>query len=276
MREEYEGERAMTEWTATEYARVSALQRAMADEVLSLLQLRGDERILDVGCGNGRTTSEIASRVPQGSVTGVDASANMIAFANEHYGPSVCPNLKFAVADARSLHFDHEFDRVLSFNALHWVPEQAEALQAIHGALRPDGLAQLRLVPMGARDSLEKVIEEIRLSPRWERYFSGFRDPYLRLTPEEYAELAEQNGFQVQSQHTQAKAWDFQTRAAFQAFGSVTFVAWTQRIPEAERPDFIEDVLNRYQRVAMDAPGEEHFFRFYQMDITLSPRKFVS
>ena len=92
MREEYEGERAMTEWTATEYARISALQRAMADEVLSLLQLRGDERILDVGCGNGRTTSEVASRVPQGTVAGVDASANMIAFANEHYGPSVCPN----------------------------------------------------------------------------------------------------------------------------------------------------------------------------------------
>jgi len=57
----------MTEWNAPEYARVSELQKAMADEALSLLDLRGTERILDVGCGNGRITAEIAARVPGGS-----------------------------------------------------------------------------------------------------------------------------------------------------------------------------------------------------------------
>ncbi len=84
--------------------------------------------------------------------------------------------------------------------------------------------------------------------------------------------LAEQCGLHVSRTHTEAKAWDFQSRSAFLAFGSVTFVEWTQHLPEALRLVFITDVLDRYRHVAADAPGEENLFRFYQMDITLSSR----
>jgi trans-aconitate 2-methyltransferase len=58
----------VTEWNAPEYARLSALQAAMAQEVLALLELNGTERILDIGCGNGKVTAEIAARVPNGTV----------------------------------------------------------------------------------------------------------------------------------------------------------------------------------------------------------------
>jgi trans-aconitate 2-methyltransferase len=163
----------VTEWNASEYDRLSALQAAMAEEVLSLLKFEGNERILDIGCGNGKTTAEIAARVPHGSVTGVDASAEMVAFAKEHW-TSAHPHLQFAVADARHLPFDHAFDLIVSFNALHWITDQALPLQAIHRAIKPDGKAQLRLVPKGRRKSIEDVIEETRLSPRWAGYFSGF------------------------------------------------------------------------------------------------------
>jgi trans-aconitate 2-methyltransferase len=261
----------MTEWNASEYDRLSALQAAMAEEVLSLLKLEGNERILDIGCGNGKTTAEIAARVPQGSVTGVDASAEMIAFAKDHW-TSAHPNLQFAVADARKLPFNHEFDRIVSFNALHWITDQALPLRAIHRAIKANGIAQLRLVPKGQRKSIEDVIEETRLSPRWAGYFNGFHDPYLHLTPEQYAELAEQQGFRVVSTHTADKSWDFQSRSTFLAFSKVTMIEWTQHVPEAERSAFIADVLDRYQHVAAQAPGEENFFRFYQMDIVLAPK----
>ena len=260
----------MTEWNASEYARISGLQAAMAEEVLSLLDLQGTEQILDVGCGNGKTTTEIAARVPRGGVLGVDASADMISFAAAH--SDLPPNLKFAVADARNLPYRHQFDRVVSFNALHWIPEQDQALRSIHAALKPDGLAQLRLVPRADRKSLEDVLEDARLSPRWSAYFSGFRDPYLRLTADQYGELAEQNGFEVRRKRVEAKTWDFQSRSAFLTFGGVTFVEWTQHLPEAQRVAFATDVLDRYQQVAADAPGEENLFRFYQLDIELSPR----
>src|SRR5262249_49757635 len=106
----------MTEWNASEYAQRSGLQKAMAAEVLALLDLEGSERVLDIGCGDGKIPAEIAARVPRGAVVGVDASRDMIAFASSHFGPRVRPNLRFEVADARVLPFRNDFNLVVSFN----------------------------------------------------------------------------------------------------------------------------------------------------------------
>ncbi len=259
----------MTEWDATDYDQISGLQKAMADEVLALLDLKGSERVLDVGCGDGRITAEVAARVPHGGVVGVDPSQAMIAFASSHFGPPLRPNLRFEVADARHLSFREEFDLVVSFNALHWIPQQDEPLRSIRSAMKSDGRAQLRLVPAGERKSLENVLEDTRLSLRWVHYFREFHDPYLHLTPEQYRELAERNGLHVLRIRTEAKAWNFKSRSAFFAFGSVTFVEWTRCLPETEKPAFITDVLDRYQSIAADRPDEENTFKFYQMDVTL-------
>jgi trans-aconitate 2-methyltransferase len=260
----------MTEWNAREYARIAGLQEAMAAEALSLLDLKGTEHVLDLGCGNGRITAGIAARVPRGSVVGVDASADMIAFASDHFGLAAWPNLRFETGDARRLRFQEEFDLVVSVNALHWIAEQDQALRSIRSALKPDGLAQLRLVPTGKRRSIENVLEETRLSPTWARYFQQFRDPYLHLTPEQYGAMAEGNGLKVRRIHTEDKTWNFKTRAAFAAFGLVTMVEWTRFLPESHRLAFVTDVLDRYRRVATDQPAEQNTFKFYQMDATLS------
>jgi trans-aconitate 2-methyltransferase len=259
----------MTEWNAAEYSRRSSLQEAMAQEVLALLDLEDSERILDVGCGDGKITAEIASRVPEGSVIGVDPSVDMISFAQSHFGPATRPNLRFEVADARRLPFKNEFDLVVSFNALHWIPEQDAALSSIHSALISGGRAQLRLVAAGARKSLENVVEETRRTSKWNAYFQDFHDPYLHLSSGEYAALAERNGFRVLSVNTKDHAWDFGSRAAFAGFCAAGCIEWTRRLPEAERQEFINDVLDRYRAVAASNSGEENTFKFYQMDISL-------
>ena len=81
--------------------------------------------------------------------------------------------------------------------------------------------------------------------------------------------MAERNGFRVLRVNTKDHAWDFGSRAAFAAFCAVGCVEWTRRLPEAERPKFINDVLDRYRTVAADGSGEENTFKFYQMDISL-------
>jgi trans-aconitate 2-methyltransferase len=259
----------MTEWNAAEYSRRSSLQEAMAQEVLALLDLKRSERILDVGCGDGKITAEIAARAPRGSVVGVDPSRDMISFAQSHFGPAARSNLRFEVADARSLPFQNEFDLVVSFNALHWVPEQETVLSSIHSALISGGKAQLRLVPAGARKSLENVVEETRQTSKWSAYFRDFHDPYLHLTSDVYAAMAERNDFRVLRVNTKDQAWDFGSRVAFSAFCTVGCVAWTSRLPDAERPEFINDVLDRYRAVAADGSEQGHTFKFYQMDISL-------
>ena len=255
----------MTEWDAKDYARISGLQKVMADEALGLLTLKGSERVLDVGCGDGKITAEIAACLPQGAVVGVDPSVKMTGYAQKHWGTNHGSNVRFEVADARRLPFQDEFDLVVSFNALHWIPEQEEALTSIRSALKPGGMAQLRFVPHGPRKSLEHVLRETRESPRWAAHFQGFHRPYLHLAPEEYGELAEKSGLKVRSVHVSDKSWDFHSRSAFFAFAEVTFVEWTHLLTEADKAALTIDVLDRYAVVA----GEENTFKFYQMDITL-------
>jgi trans-aconitate 2-methyltransferase len=255
----------MTEWDAELYRQRSSLQQTMAAEVLLTLELTSSDRVLDVGCGDGRITSEIARRVPNGCVVGVDASSNMIELASRQIGP----NLHFEVADACALPFDHEFDLVVSFNALHWINEQDLALASIHKSLKPGGAAHLRLVPMGARKSIETVLEETRNLPTWSKYFRDFRDPYLRLTEGEYCSLARKSGFRIERVQTESRTWDFRTRKEFFAFSSVSMVEWTKRLPESLRAPFVNEVLDRYRAVAAEREGEENTFKFYQMTIAL-------
>jgi len=113
----------------------------------------------------------------------------MIAFASSRFGPAARSNVRFQVADARSLPFREEFDLIVSLYVLHWLPEQDAALRSMPCAFRPNGLAQLRLVPDGKRKSLELVIEDTRHSAKWARYFQEFRDPYLHLTAKQYGAL---------------------------------------------------------------------------------------
>jgi trans-aconitate methyltransferase len=91
------------EWNAADYAANSAIQQTWARELIAQLQLRGDEHVLDVGCGDGKVSAEIAQAVPRGSVVGVDASAPMIEFARQTFPRGRFPNLEFHVMDAREI-----------------------------------------------------------------------------------------------------------------------------------------------------------------------------
>jgi len=258
----------MTEWNASGYNQVSALQKWLADESLAALELAGTERVLDLGCGDGKITAEIAERLPRGSVVGVDPSTDMIDFARAHF-VAEHPNLSFEVGDATRLAFRDAFDVVVSFNALHWVADQAAALRGIREALRSDGRALLQLVSQGERKCLEDVLEETALSPRWASHFDGYRRPYLHLPPDEYRTVAERCGLRVERVDVALEAWDFGSREGFAEFGNVTFVEWTRKIPAAEKAAFIGDVLDRYRRVGDGSAADAAVFHFYQMRVAL-------
>jgi len=261
----------MTEWHASDYNQQNSLQKSMAEEQLARLTLRGDERVLDLGCGDGKVTAEIAARVPRGSVLGVDPSHDMIAFATSRFATPAHANLRFEVADARKLPYRDEFDLLVSFNALHWVPEQDAALVSIRAALKSTGRALLRMVPAGKRESLEDVIEETRKLPRWAGDFASFSKPYVHFTPDQYRTMCEHAGLRVVRLAVEDKAWDFQTREGFMAFARATFVEWIQHLPQSEYEPFITEVLDRYAKVAADSPGEANTFKFYQMEVELKP-----
>ncbi len=261
----------MAEWNAGDYNQHSSLQAAMAQERLDSLVLKGMERILDIGCGDGKVTAQIAARVPRGSVLGVDPSEPMIAFARANFGPAAHPNLAFAVADVRRLALQAEFDLLVSFNALHWVADQDAALRSMRAALKPAGSIMLQFVPQGERKSVEEVIEETALSPRWIGYFPNYVRPYVHFSPEEYRTLAERNGLRVLRIVTRDKKWNFGSREAFAGFARGTFGAWALTLPQGEREAFIGDALDRYRAAVAVTADEQNTLKFCQMEVVLAP-----
>src|SRR5688572_4664623 len=94
---------APREWNAATYHRVSGPQFTWGQAVLDRLPLRGDETVLDVGCGTGRLTALLLERLPRGRAVGIDFSANMLSTARRELPAEQRPRATFVHADASAL-----------------------------------------------------------------------------------------------------------------------------------------------------------------------------
>ena len=247
-----------SDWDGVGYARISGLQRAMATASLESLVVAGTERVLDVGCGDGQVTRLLASRLPAGSVLGVDPSPRMIAAAASGR------NVTFRVGDVTTMAFVREFDLVVSFNALHWVADQRTAYRHIAAALRPDGRAVVQYVCRGSRPSVERVAMEVTRDRRWAAAFADFAPPFVHIEP---GDLAAISRMRVTEQSVVDREWDFGSREEFAKWCTVGFSAWTSRLSTEDVRAFVDDVVERYEAV-VGCPG---MFRFLQLRAELAP-----
>ena len=252
----------MTEpdWDGARYAQLNALQRWVAGRSLSAVTLRGDERVLDVGCGDGLITAELADRLPTGRAVGVDPSPRMIDVASQRAHPG--GKLAFAVESVQHMSFTGEFDLVVSFNALHWVADHELALQRIRAALVPGGTALLQLVCEGPRESVEHSAMAVAGQPRWAPLFDGFAPPFHHPVPAVFTAQAAAVGLVEQQRQVQDLVWDFGSHQDFLNWCRVGFSDWLGRLPDdAARAAFLDEVGERYATVA----GSPQLFRFLQL-----------
>ena len=128
----------MYRWDPKFYSSNSSAQKNWGFELLAKLSFKGSERFLDVGCGDGKLSAEIARTLPEGSVLGIDLSEDMITFARNHYPQEKFPNLSFMQIDANELTFDSEFDVVFSNAVLHWIKAPETALKGFWKSLKPE------------------------------------------------------------------------------------------------------------------------------------------
>ncbi|HJW76701.1 MAG TPA: methyltransferase domain-containing protein [Thermoleophilia bacterium] len=165
-------------WDPHDYERHSAAQEDWARRCLARLRLGGAERILDIGCGDGRITAELAAMVPHGRVVGIDSSPEMIAHASARHGGPAHAGLSFAIGDATSLSYSSHFDVVVSFNCLHWVGDQRAVLAGITRALAPGGRTFLHFGGRGNVAGLRMVIEGVTTGESWRALPAGFGFPW--------------------------------------------------------------------------------------------------
>jgi trans-aconitate 2-methyltransferase len=250
----------VTDWSGRDYAEVSNLQREMAKEALASLRFGHDDRVLDIGCGDGYLTRAVVGMVPDGFAVGVDASPRMIATA--HAGGRAGPSGPwFVVGDARRLPFAEHFDAVVSFNALHWVPEQQRALSEITSVLHQGGRALVQVVCAGPRTSLESTATAVCQRPRWATWFDRFTAPFVHVDPQGYGQLAASAGLTLEDLTVTDREWDFGSREQFGRWCAVGSGAWTDRLSLQDRAQFIADLVRAYEPVA----GRPGLFRFTQM-----------
>lgn len=180
------------DWDAATYDRVSAPQAEWAERVLERLPLRGDETVLDAGCGSGRVTRMLLDRLPRGRVVAVDSAPSMVEHAREALDPRRARVLR---ADLTELELDDPVDAAFSNAVFHWIADHDALFARLHAALRPGG----RLVAQcGGRGNVRRFHEaamEVAEEEPYAEHLAGWRGPWNFAGAEETAERLERAGF---------------------------------------------------------------------------------
>ncbi len=183
------------EWNSAVYHRLSGPQVSWGKKVLSRLRLRGDEVVLDAGCGTGRLTAELLEALPRGRVVGVDLSQNMLGSAREHLATQFGVRVSLVACDLLHLPFDHAFDAVVSTAAFHWVLDHDKLFANLRRALVPEGWLEAQCGGGPNLVNLRTRANELAASARFASFFVDFREPWLYQDAEGAAESLRRAGF---------------------------------------------------------------------------------
>ena len=180
------------DWDAATYDRVSGPQVEWAERVLDRLPLRGDETVLDAGCGSGRVTRMLLDRLPRGRVIAVDSAPSMVEHAREALDPARATVFQ---ADLTELVLDEQVDAAFSNAVFHWIADHDALFARLFAALRPGG----RLVAQcGGRGNVARFHDaamEVAAEPPYDDHLAGWRGPWNFAGPEETAERLRAAGF---------------------------------------------------------------------------------
>ena len=247
------------QWNARDYRKHSGQQQKWARELIAKLGLQGREAILDIGCGDGKVTAEIATSVPDGTVTGIDSSEQMVTIARQRFPQKAHPNLSFSRMDARRIDFKSRFDIVFSNAALHWVIDHRPVLEGIYRCLKPGGKMLLQMGGKGNAAGILGVIEQLKKHAHWSVYFNDFEFPYGFFSVDEYRPLLENYGFLIDRIELIPKDMEHEGRPGLEGWIRTTWLPYTERIPENLQNSFISAVSSCYlEHTLPDRNGNVH------------------
>jgi len=186
------------EFDAEKYKKASVHQRQWGKKLIAELDMKGNERILDLGCGDGGITAQLAEFVPDGLVIGIDASQSMIESAQKSQKGE---NMRFDLMDINTIDFKGEFDVVFSNATLHWVKDHKRLLANVYKSLKAEGILRFNFAADGNCSNLNKVIRQVMAEKKYAEYFGDFEWPWYMPSVDEYEKIVMQFGFK------EAKVW---------------------------------------------------------------------
>jgi trans-aconitate 2-methyltransferase len=182
------------DWDAATYDRVADPQAEWAQVVLERLELKGDETVLDAGCGSGRVTAMLLERLPEGRVIAVDSAPSMVERARASLPADRVQVLP--PADLTRLELDKAVDAVFSNAVFHWVPDHDALFSRLHAALRPGGRLIAQCGGAGNVAAFHEAANAVASEPPFAEYLDGWIGPWRFEAPEPTEERLRAAGFE--------------------------------------------------------------------------------
>lgn len=224
-------------WNGEKYHKNSDQQKRVADQLIAQYSFNDYDRILDVGCGDGKITHKIAENVPNCHVIGIDPSKSMIDFACSRFG---APNLEFQIGKASELSYENQFNVITAFSCLHWEPNQKESLLCFRKALKIGG-AILLAIP-GPDPTLRLVLKKVCELPKWLQFFKDFESPGRIWTSNEYAQFLLETEFVIRKVEVVNRTHLFQNEVIYKEF-MAAMLPHMSRLLKDHHDDFLNDIL---------------------------------
>ena len=235
-------------WNAGAYDRVSEPQFKWGLKVLKRLKLHGNETVVDAGCGSGRLTRELLSRLPEGKVIAVDASAEMIAKAKENL-EEFGQRLEFIDSDLRDLELGSRADGIFSTATFHWINDREKLFAALHRALKPRGWL---VAQCGAARSLDKfwaMVGQVVDREPYAEFVQGRRKLQEYLDPEDTRQQLLKAGFSGVKVWTQEMPEQFPSAQAFEEFiTTVNLAEHVKFLPQELKKRFVSEVVDEMEQ----------------------------
>jgi trans-aconitate 2-methyltransferase len=254
-------ETTAAEWDAATYHRVATPHVAWGERILARVPLRGDELVVDAGCGSGRLTAGLLDRLPRGRVIGVDRSANMLREARARLAPAHGDRVAFVRADLQTLALRPRADRIVSSAAFHWVPDHERLFAALFACLRPGGwlVAQCGGGPNLA--TLRAGAAELMRSPLFAPSFTGWAGPWAFAGADVTAARLRTAGFTQVITGLETSPERLPDAAAYREYvRTVVLGAHLARLPDAALRDrFLDDLTA--QAAAATSPFSLDYWR---------------
>jgi ubiquinone/menaquinone biosynthesis C-methylase UbiE len=234
---------------------------------------QGAQSLLDIGCGDGKDAAFLARQFPNMTIVGCDISANMIAFASKTFPPKEYPNLTFLQKNACDIGFIDQFDRVISFNSLHWVKKQSEVFREIYSCLKPAGKAYLVVAHKSAEDDLQTICRKIILSWKWIFSFWNFRPVHSFHTQKEYEQIISHQGFRIENIQQGHKPVVFKDRSTLERL-LIAVLTPLYHLPSVKRASFLNDLFASLSQNGNIDPKNQIHIAISQTKILISKPSF--